>query len=181
DALICEILAAIGDRRCVPDLMLALGSEDRRVRIAAASALAARRNLLEKKRVAEVAGKIAEMAVREKDASREGLLVAALGKLGAPETVDLLAQIALDPRKRNVQVHRAAVFALGATGTKEALEYVLRALESESAFVRDAALSVLEKAAGTGHGFDPRKDPSEQPEPMVKFRKWFDDKYGAEE
>jgi HEAT repeat protein len=94
--------------------------------------------------------------------------------------VPLLVNYLRDGERKDVHLKRAAMRALMAIGETRGVAAVVRALESDDVYVRDAAVQVLAEAAGDDFGLDPRVAAGAQRERIEAARAWWEKKYHGE-
>lgn len=179
---LCEFLGESGDARAVAPLLrlLSEGTGVTRLRLRAADGLGRLRAHLAPPQVEEAAEGTLQLIAGSPAAEPRALLVRALGRLGSKSAVAPLSRLLVDRSEKNAHVKRACIAALAATGEGEGLHAVVRALEAEEVYVRQAARVFLEPLAGEAHGFDPRGTAESNAPAVAKFRSWWSAKYGRD-
>jgi hypothetical protein len=125
---VVRAIIRIADEKAIPDIASFLKHSDKRVRVLAAYVLGQIRHPLATKQV--------EHALHDESFEVREAAVKALGDLGDPQSVDILLEIADEPQQ---YPYVWIVDALGKVANPRAFPTLLRALEHQSAEVREAA------------------------------------------
>jgi HEAT repeat protein len=175
NAALCEALGFLGEGSAAAPLVKELsGSPSAEVRLRAAEALGRLRATMGGAQADEAAEKVVEFlgSGQTTDRRARSSLVKTLGLLRSAAAVKALSAMLRDDR--DLHVKRLAMIALMAIGDAAGAQAVVKALESEDPYLREAAMTVLSGPAGGTHGFDPRKDAAGNAEALGKFRAWWE-------
>lgn len=137
-------LAKIGTSATVPALRKALHDPEPGVRLAVLKAVSG-------KNMAALAMPLVNTLDTEEDPKLKNEIILALGRIGTPDAVKALAQVAAPGGKllgrRTSSQRLPAVEALGAAGSKEAKSVLRELAEDRDKTVREAVQKALEKVA----------------------------------
>ena len=182
DAVLCRLLGELGGPEAAPALLgvLAEPAVDARAeaRLRAAEALGKLREALSAAQVEEAAEHALGLLERARDARERSVLLRAIGRLRSASAARPVAALADDRSEKNVQVRRAALAALGAAGDAHSMRTVIETLESDEAYVREAAAAALERGAGEAFGVDPAAPPEAGQAALGRARAWWTKKFG---
>ncbi len=180
NAALCQVLGQIGDGRAVKPLlkeMLGSGSPD--VRLRAGEALGLLRASLSSADADEACDEAIRLLSASKDRRERALLVKTMGLLRSKAAVRPLTGLVDDKAERDVHLKRNAMAALAIIGEADGLAAVVRSLDSDDVYLREAAYEILKPLAGDG-GFDPRLDAKANAEAIKKCRAWWSKKSGKD-
>lgn len=182
-AALCEFLGDSGDGRAVEVLLRVLGTGEGEVteaRLRAAEGLALLRAKMDDATALKVAGRVLALVEGSRLAQVRSRLIRTLGGLRVRVAVHPLVRLLEDRSEPDAHLKRTCIAALAATGDPDGLRAVVKALESEEVYVREAASVFLSELVKEPFGFDPRANAKANAEAVSKYRAWWAKKFGRE-
>lgn len=179
DASLCRLLGELGGAAAPAALLRTLaesGGETRaEVRLRALEALGKLRESLSAAQAEEAAERALAALERAPGPRERATLLRALGRLKSRAASRPLAALAEDRGEKNLHLRRVALAGLAESGDAASARVLVLALDSDEAYVREAALAGLERVAGEAFGVDPAA-PSRAA--LEKARAWWSSKFG---
>ena len=178
NASLCLALGQIGEGAAVGPLLKELTrTQSGEVKLRAVEALALLRASVSDTQADEASEEAVKLLASSRDRRERTLLVRSLGRLRSRAAVQPLKSL-LEKSERDVYLKRNAMQALVAIGDWSGVAAIVRCLESEDIYLRDATIEVLAPMAGGDQGFDALKEPKENAGALKKFHDWWAGKSG---